>query len=188
MKNSPDLLTASPLEPWLLCKPGERLNVLDAIRWLHLTAGECLSDEELTQLIIADGAPVEQGFGFACFSKGCITFRVPRQDLGEWYPEKGWVAPKKEALARAIATENGLSLCEPPDLAHYSPCSPAEAAIVHHHRALFSPWETIVIAHPRFLKVRLFGRASGEHCGRTGQVALTLRPELMQELAQLYRS
>ncbi len=150
-------------------------HLLRRIISLRTTVGNGLNDEELTRLLRQEDLPSEDGFTFVSLSEGCATFSVPPQDPAKWYPEKGWIAPNKEAIARAIAENCGLSLHEPPDEQFTFTPSGAE---VHHHLEMGYQMETIVIAHPRYLKIRLFGFS--------GNRPLPLPRNLLERLAALY--
>jgi hypothetical protein len=87
----------------------------------------------------------------------------------------GWISPSKEAIARSIAQDYGLSLSEPPD--QKFSFSPAESD-GHHHFEMSHELETVVIAHPRYLKIRLFD--SEPHR------PVPLPKDLLERLAALY--
>ena len=150
-------------------------NLLEKIVSLRRTVGDGLNDEELTRLLLQEALPSEDGFTFVCLCKGWATFRVPPQNLVKWYPEKGWIAPAKEAIARSIAEKCGLLLFEPPD--EQFSVSPAESE-GHHHLEMGHGSETKVIAHPRYLKIRLFDRETKR--------PLELPKDLLERLAALY--
>ncbi len=90
-------------------------NLLEAITSHRMAVGDGLNDEELTRLFLQEVFPSEDGFTFVCLCKGWATFRVPPQNLIRWYPGTGWISTAKEAIARSIAQDCGLSLFEPPD-------------------------------------------------------------------------
>lgn len=154
-------------------------NLVERIISFRSTVGDGLNDEELTRLLLEEILPSDQGFTFVCFSEGWATFSIPPQDPEEWYPEQGWIAPEKEAVARAIAERSGLSLCEPPDESSTFRSPDSEPSRVHHHLELVEGSETIVIAHLRYLKIRLFGFEA--------RTPLPLRRDLLEQLAALYR-
>ncbi len=169
----------------LSCKSSEHL--LDAIRTARESVGEALNDDELTRLLLLDTElPTEAGFTFLSFSGGVVTLSVPQQDLAKWYPEKGWVAPEKEKVARAIAEKYQLALGEPPDLVSSFRFPNSEQAIVHHHLELATRRETVVIAHPRYLKVRIYRDAADGVFGMDARNPFVLGPELLQDLSALY--
>jgi hypothetical protein len=150
-------------------------NLLETITSLRMAVGDGLNDEELTRFFLQEAFPSEDGFTFVCLCKGWVTFRVPPQNLVRWYPETGWITPAKEAIARSIAEECGLSLFEPPD--EKFSYSPAESD-GHHHLEMSHESETVVIAHPRYLKIRLLDSAT--------QRPLKLPKDLLGRLAALY--
>jgi hypothetical protein len=152
-------------------------NLLGRIISLRTTVGDGLNDEELTALLRQEVLPVEDGFTFVSLCEGCATFDVPPQDLAKWYPENGWITPEKETNARAIAERLGFMLCEPPDERFTLRASGVE---VHHHLEMGYQSEPIVIAHPRYLKIRLFDIAT--------KTPLPLPGNLFERLAVLYRT
>src|SRR5260221_6331709 len=88
--------------------------LLETILAIRSSVGEGLSDDDLT-LLLRTTLLTEAGFSFLSFSRGLVTLTVPEQDLTNWYPEQGWIAPEKEMTARAVAEKYELSLYEPPD-------------------------------------------------------------------------
>ncbi|MGD1018266.1 MAG: hypothetical protein ABSA12_02995 [Verrucomicrobiia bacterium] len=148
------------------------LNLLERISSVRTTMGDGLNDEELTLLMRQDALPSEAGFTFVALCDGWATFRVPTQDPANWYPESGRIALKKEALAKAIAQKCGYSLEEPPD-------ERLLGSLVHHHLEMSRQGQVVVIAHPRYLKVRLFDTWTKRR--------LSLPPDIMEQLATLYR-
>lgn len=145
---------------------------------LRAIVGEGLNDEELTGLLRQEALFPEDGFTFVSLSGGYATFSVPPQDLAKWYRENGWIAPEKEIIARVIAKKCGLLLYEPPD-----ECRPFESpefgsSRMCHHLELADNSVTIVVAHPHYLKVRLFDRAE--------KIPLPLRGDFLEQLAALY--
>lgn len=170
----------------VLPKPSTHL--LDSIRAIRASVGDGLNDGELTRLLRQTVLPTEAGFAFLSFSAGFVTLSVPPQDVADWYPEQGWIIPAKEQIARAVARKYRLSLCEPPDES-VSVLSPAsDSPTIHHHLELTNEWETVIVAHPCYLKVRLFGAVSGIQYARTAQSPLPLGSELLQDLSALYQS
>ena len=148
------------------------LDLLERIISGRATMGDGLNDEELTLLLRQEALPSEAGFTFVSLCDGCATFRVPAQDPADWYPERGWIAPKKEALARAIAQKCGCSLTEPPD-------EHLLGSGIHHHLEMSRQGQVVVIAHPHYLKVRLFDVWTKRR--------LSLLPDILEQLAALYR-
>jgi hypothetical protein len=170
------------------CSAKGTIHLLDALRAARESVGEGLNDDELTRLLLLDTElPTEAGFTFLSFSGGVVTLSVPQQDLAKWYPEKGWIAPEKEKTARAIAEKHQLALGEPPDLASSFHFPNSEEATVHHHLQLGTRRETVVVAHPKYLKVRICRDAAGGIFSMDERQPLTLGPELLQDLAALYR-
>ena len=167
--------------------PEPFLGLLHRIGALRASIGDDLNDDELTHLILAERIPSEAGFAFIYYSQGNVTLSVPRQNTASWYPDKGWIAAEKESLARVLAGKYGLTVCEPPDMSARFSTAPLESGAIHHHLAFFNRWETIIVAHPHYLKVRLFGRTPPQRAGWEGQVPIPLGPELLQDLAALYR-
>ena len=172
--------------------PGETssnfgIHLLDAIRAARESVGEGLNDDELTRLLLLDTElPTEAGFTFLSFSGGVVTLNVPQQDLAKWYPEKGWITPEKERVARAIAEKYQLALGEPPDLVSSYRFPNSEQATVHHHLELANRRETVVIAHPKYLKVRIYRDAADGVFGIGARKPFELGPELLQDLSGLY--
>jgi len=132
-------------------------HLLDTILAIRSSIGDVLSDDELTRLLRTTLLS-EAGFSFLSFCRGLVTLTVPEQDLTSWYPEQGWMAPAKEKVARAIAEKYELSIYEPLDKATnvWHPVEPPEVA--HHHIEMSDRCQTVIVAHPRYLKVRVLGR------------------------------
>jgi hypothetical protein len=165
-----------------------RTHLLHTIRAARASVGEGLNDDEFTRLLLLEAVlPTEAGFTFLSLSRGVVTLSVPQQDLAKWYPDQGWVAPEKESIAKAIAEKYGLSLCEPPDQASSFRFPDLEQAGVHHHLELATRRETVVIAHPKYLKVRLFRDPAHGVFYVDSSKPLELGPDLLQDLAGLYR-
>jgi hypothetical protein len=158
-------------------------HLLDAIRTIQASIGDGLNDDELTRLLQKKTLPIEAGFSFLSYSERFVTLSVPPQELESWYPEKGWVVAEKERIARAIAKKYELMLCEPPDAVYtlYNLQSP------HHHLALINRRETVIVAHPLYLKVRLYGTTDHTSVAPAEQVPLFLGPDLLQDLSRLYQ-
>ena len=159
---------------------GEHL--LDAIRTIRSEVGDGLSDDEFTRLLQQMDLPVESGFAFLCYCDRFVTLKVPPQQPENWYPEKGWIMPAKEKIARAIAEKYELSLCEPPDMLYPWTRSPNP----HHHLQLSTEQEIVIIAHPQYLKVRLFVATSTTRPARSSQKPF-LCPNVLQDLSALYQ-
>lgn len=163
-------------------------HLLERISAIRERVGDGLNDDELTRLLREVALPMEAGFGFLSYSDGFVTLSVPRQDPANWYPEKGWIVSEKEKMAGAIAEEYGLSLCEPPDRSPRFLVAGAGAPKIHHHLELVNRWETVVVAHPCYLKVRLFGATAGSRFLSEANGPLRLGPGLLQNLAALYEA
>jgi len=160
-------------------------NLLGRIISFRTGVGDGLNDEELTRLLLQEALPSEEGFTFVSLCEACATFNVPPQDPAKWYPEKGWIAPEKEAIARAIAKKCGLSLCEPPDERFTFRSLESEA---HHHLEMGYQSEAIVIAHPLYLKIRLFGFANKRPLPLPRNLLEQLAALYLEHLAALYRT
>ena len=158
--------------------------LLDNIRAIKTSVGDGLNDDEFTRLLQKTVLPTEAGFIFLSYSDRCLALSVPRQDPADWYLQNGWITAEKEKIARMIAEKYKLSLSEPPDARHAC----VETPQPHHHLELCNKWETIVVAHPQFLKIRLFTLADAARYGRSAQRPLALGPELLNDLASLYGS
>lgn len=167
-------------------KPDKHL--LDAIRAIREIVGDGLNDIELTRFLRNAALPTEAGFAFLSFSERFVTLSVPQQDLADWYPEKGWIAPEKERIVRAIAEKYELSFSEPPDQTFGLLCSPADSPTLRHHLELTNRWETVIVAHPSYLKVRMLGSTSGSRLLSDQKVPLLFGPELLQDLSALYQA
>ncbi|MGD1018265.1 MAG: hypothetical protein ABSA12_02990 [Verrucomicrobiia bacterium] len=159
--------------------------LLERIFSLRATVGDGLTDDELTHLLRQEGLPSEYGFTFVFLSDGCATFSVPPQDPANWYPEKAWIAPNKEALAKIFAGECGLSLCEPPD-DRFTTRAPGTES--HHHLEMGYRSISIVFAHPRYLKIRLFIRGTNRPLPLPGDLLERLAPLYLEHFAALYRT
>jgi hypothetical protein len=167
-------------------KPNRHL--LDTIGAIRASVGEGLNDDELTRLLLQSVLLTEAGFAFLSLSAGFVTLSVPEQDLANWYPKKGWITSEKEGIAKAIAVKYELLLGEPPDETSSFLFPGSESPNVHHHLELRNHWETIVVAHPHYLKIRLFGATSGSRYVADAKAPLPLSPDLLQDLSALYQS
>jgi hypothetical protein len=163
-------------------------HLLESIRTIRASVGDGLNDDELTRLLRETALPAESGFAFLSFSDGCVTLSVPRQNPAYWYPKKGWIAAEKERMARAIAAKYQLSLCEPPDQTPSCLFPRSDPPTIHHHLELTNQVETIVVAHPHYLKIRLFGAAPPGWHVWNAQTPVPLGPELLQDLSALYQA
>lgn len=162
-------------------------DLLESIRAARTRVGDGLNDDELTRLLRQTGLPTEAGFGFLSFSDSFVTLTVPPQVLTNWYPEKGWIKEAKERIARAIAEKHGLSLCEPPDQSPSFLVPRSDLQAIYHHLELINRVETVVVAHPLYLKVRLFGAAPAVRYLWDGQTPLQFSRDLLPDLAALYQ-
>jgi hypothetical protein len=150
-----------------------------------MAVGDGLTDEELTRLFLQEVFPSEDGFTFVCLRKGWATFRVPPQNFMRWYPETGWISPAKEAIAGSIAQDYGLSLSEPPD--EKCPISPVDSE-GRHHLEMSHETETVLIAHPRYLKIRLFDSETHRPLPSPKDLLERLAGLYLEHFAALYRT
>lgn len=162
-------------------------HLLDAIRATRESVGDGLNDDELTRLLRQTALPTEAGFSFLSFCSGIVTLSVPHQDLANWHPEKGWIVAEKERLAGAIAEKYGLSLSEPPDESSSFLFPRSEAENIHHHMELRNRWDAIIVAHPNYLKVRMFGASPESRYVWDARTPVLLGPDLLQDLSALYQ-
>ena len=170
------------MQPLSECHVEETPRLIPAIRAVRDRVGDGLNDDELTRLLRESALPSEAGFHFLSFCQGVVTFSVPRQDLAQWYPEQGWIAPAKEKVARTLAEKHGLSLCEPPDQS-----STLATTNVRHHLELTNRWASVVVAHPDYLKVRMYGARPHSPTVADARTPLALDADLLNDLAALYR-
>lgn len=154
---------------------------------MRASVGDGLNDEELTRLLCEERL-TEAGFGFLNFADGFVTLSVPPQDLANWYPDRGWIALEKERIAKAIAEKHQLSVFEPPDQNTSTLFPPSNPPEIHHHLELSNRWETVVVAHPFYLKVRLFGTKSEFLYNLLVHNPLELRADLLEDLCTLYQA
>ena len=117
-------------------------------------------------------------------ANGATRSRPLREDG----PEENWIAPEKEATAKAIAEKCGLSLYEPPDEIFVFRSPESDSSKVHHHLEMGSGSETIVIAHPRYLKIRLFEIETKKPLLLPGDLLERLAALYLEHLAALYRT
>ena len=164
--------------------PATATHLLDAIKAFKSSVGDDLNDDELTRLLLISAAlPTEAGFAFVSYCERNVTLSVPRQDLADWYPDKGWISQPKEKAAQAIAKKYELTLCQPPDAQYVCLDCPNP----HHHLAFSNKHETIILAHPRYLKVRLFLITDTTRSARAALRSLPLCPNLLCDLSALYQ-
>lgn len=173
--------TPSTINPPAIAASGAHL--LDAIKSIKASVGDGLNDFEFTRFLQNTALPIEEGFTFLCYSDKFLTFSVPAQDLANWHPETGWINPQKELIARAIAKKYDLTLCEPPDALH----SYADFPNHHHHLEFVDRRETVITAHPEYLKLRLFSGMFGSNYSQSEQRPLSISPDLLKELSALYK-
>jgi hypothetical protein len=177
--------TDRPTEPGKTNDAKRNNRLLETILAIRSSVGEGLSDDELTRLLWTTLLS-EAGFGFLSFSKGLVTLTVPEQDLARWYPEQGWIAPEKENVAGAIAEKYELSLHEPADAStsYWHPVKGPQ--LVHHHIELNDRRQTVIVAHPQYLKVRVLGRSGRYRHDWEAHCPVVLGPEILQDLSALY--
>jgi hypothetical protein len=158
--------------------PTKRLDLLGLIRQSRQTVSSGLADEEFTFFLLKKKLPTEAGFEFLCFHDGCVSLTVPPQDDRCWHPSTGWVSAVKEKLAEAFARKHRLTVSEPPDssLLFLLP----DGAKLNHHLRFSDRRETVVIAHPEYLKIRLYSSDKN--------LMLPLAQDLLSDLAALYRN
>jgi hypothetical protein len=152
-------------------------DLLETVKYNRAMAGDTLEDDEFSFLMLQKRLPAEADFKFLCFHNGCVTVSVPVQDDECWHPAQGWISFEKEKVAALVAKKYKLMVSEPPDAALRS-LVPYGMAI-RHHLQLWNRKETIVIAHPEFLKVRLYASDTG--------LVFPPMPGLLKDLAALYR-
>lgn len=161
-------------------------DLLGTVKSIWASVGNVLNDYELTCFLQKSALPSEAGFAFLSFSCGYVTLTVPRQNLENWYAGKGWISAQKENIAKNLAKKYGLLLYEPFDdslVLYPELVSP----ITHHHLALSDQRQTVVVAHPLFLKVCLFGKPP-DHINRQDlRFPLSLGSDLLQDISSLYR-
>src|SRR6266478_6477693 len=164
--------------------PATAVHLLDAIKAFKSSVGDDLNDDELTRLMREASIPSEAGFKFLSYCERNVTLSVPKQDLADWYPEKGWISPAKEKIAQAIAKKYELTLCAPPDAQYVCLDCPNP----HHHLEFSNKHETIILVHPRYLKVRLFLITDTTRSARAALRSLPLCPNLLCDLSALYQA
>jgi hypothetical protein len=159
--------------------------ILETILAIRSSIGDGLSDDELTRLLRTTLLS-EAGFSFLSFSRGWVTLTVPDQDLTNWYPEQGWLAPAKEKVARGIAGKYELSLFEPLDTVTNIWQPVRDPDIAHHHVEMSDRWQTVIVAHPQYLKVRVLGRNGPYRYDWEAYCPMVLGPEILRDLSELY--
>lgn len=159
--------------------------LLEAIKVIRATVEDGLNDQELTAFLGRIALPAEAGFSFLSFWDGYVTMSVPRQDTGEWYSKQGGILPDKVETARLLSEKYGLSLFEPVD----ATCRIYQNGgdNIHHHLEFADCRQTVIVAHPCYLRVRLFGISPEHRYARETLTPLPLGPGLLQDLSKLYR-
>jgi hypothetical protein len=153
---------------------------LDQLLQLKSSVGDGLNDHEFTRLALATLPAALTGFSFLCFSDLFVTLAVPPQNLEKWCAPPRWIAEGKEELARKIAEDFHLMVCEPPDQLSYI-IAPRDA---HHHLEFVTLSETVAVAHPLYIKLRLFSQTT--KCFNRSREVLPPIVPLFREIAQLY--
>ena len=168
--------------------PSKSDHLLGAIRATRESVGDSLNDDELTRLLLLHTElPIEVGFAFLSFCDGVVTLSVPQQDLAKWYSEKGGIAPEKKEIAEAIAKKHQLFLCEPLDLASAFPFQSFEKVSAHHHLELATRRESVIVVHPKYLKVRMYRDVPDGSFMMKTKAPLMFGPDLLKDLSALYR-
>ena len=162
------------------------VHLLDTLKWLCARFGDSVNDDELTQLLRKTALPTEAGFAFLRFSNGCVTLTVPPQNLADWCAENGSFTPLKRWVAGLIAEKHGLSVQETIQDASKPVFPTTEGPHIHNHLELSDPSETLLVAHPRFLKVRMFESGSADRDDLGSNKMVTFRPDLLEDLSLLY--
>ncbi len=165
----------------------QAVHLLDAIKAYKASVGDDLNDDELTRLLLRTAAlPDEAGFAFVSYCDRNVTMSVPKQNLADWYPDsnKGWIAQEKEKAAQAIAKKYDLMLCQPPDTHYLSQDCPNP----YHHLAFSNKHETIILVHPRYLKIRLFITTDTTRSAKAALRPLPLCTNLLCDLSALYQT
>lgn len=166
--------------------PEQPTQLLGAIKSIWASVGNVLNDYELTCFLQRSALPSEAGFGFLSFSCGYVTLTVPRQNPENWYTTKGWITLRKEGIAKDLAKKYGLLFYEPFDdsLALYPELV---SPVTHHHLALADQRQTVILAHPLFPKICLYG-SPADHVYRHNQRRpLQLGPDLLHDISPLYQ-
>jgi len=176
----------NPIAPNAAVNSKPSTHLLDTIRAIRASVGDGLNDDELTCLLRENTLPTKAGFALLSSSDGYVTLTVPPQDLEDWYPKQGWIVPEKQRIAEAIAEKYELSLYEPVDTKWSVQDSQADSATVHHHLELNDRQQTVIVAHPQYLKVRLFGRPPDHRYAWESLCLLALGPDLLRDISTLY--
>ncbi len=126
-------------------------DILARIRELNRELGEGINEDIVSDLIQWEGASCEHGFAFLRISEGFAVFSVPSQNHANWYGKVGRLAVERKEIARKIAKKYHLHLYEPPAGGGY-------IRECHHHFELMHEDQTLIVAHPRYVKIRITGR------------------------------
>lgn len=154
--------------------------LLDRFKTLRASFGGSLNDDELTRLV-RDMVPAECGFSFLGYSTGFVLLGVPHAKSDGWPNER-----ENEQIARDIAQKHGLHLCE---LGEISPSlNPDGATQVCQRFELSDGRRTVIVAHPQYLKLRLFVNSPHQRYSWEPLCPLTFSPDLLQDLSLLYCS
>ena len=144
-------------------------SVLLVIRAMRNDVGQGLKEDALTDLILLEGGGLSaHGFRFLRLSGGFVVFATQPQDRSKWYRQKGWPCAEKEAVARAIARKYALEISEPPDVS-------GPSGEPHHHLEFHRHENTIIEAHPKYLKILL------------PDLPVIAEDTLLEDLAALYK-
>ncbi|HEV2329487.1 MAG TPA: hypothetical protein VGY56_11945 [Verrucomicrobiae bacterium] len=160
-------------------------SLLEAIREIRFVIGDGLKDEELTALLSRAVLPTERGFSFLTFSHGYLTMSVPRQDPADWYLEDAGILPGKAEIAKVISERHKLSLYQPVDTS--ARVYDNGGLLVHRHFEFGDRRQTVIIAHPCYLKIRLFGMSPEHRYACETLLPLPLGPDLLEDLSELYQ-
>ena len=158
-------------------------DLVSAAMHLRCSIGDGLNDFEFTEFIKSRLPSSNDGFGILSFSEGCLTLSVPPQDPTNWYGDKCAIARPKEDRARTIADRHQLTLCEPPDKLVYG--SPGPNA--HRHLEFANRWNTVAVAHPLYLKLRVCSGGEHHDAPVDSEAAISQCARLLGDLTVLYR-
>jgi hypothetical protein len=153
--------------------------LIPSILYLRAGIGHDLKDEDLTRLLRQEITTEEAGFIFHSFRCGWVVFDVPPQNLENWFSDDGRVTQGKTVIARDVAKECGLALCEPCDSATAFGPQQTNGTKPRKPLELEYQWTPAVIMHPSHLKIRLID-------ARTKR-PLPLPGDLLPQIAKLYR-
>ena len=168
-------------------RPKPCMHLLQAVRSALDAIGDGLNDLELTQFLAHAGLPSEAGFTFLSFANAFVTLTVPPQNEADWYhPERSWLLPGKERIGAAMAQHYGFSMNQPPDKTT-SPLPPSpDCPSIRRHLEFADRWQTAIVAHPCYLRVRLYGAICKTRWWEARE-PLSYAPALLQDLSALYR-